>query len=95
MLVAERMETIEKLHNNTDFNNLTYHYKGPTANVDFNNFIDVATLFDEIKSKRRKLVDGEKNQMDFESKLSSTRIGGKKSDKQKNAIKNITNFYDE
>ena len=38
-LVTERMERIEKLHKSIDFNNLTYHYKGPNGNVDFNNFI--------------------------------------------------------
>ena len=39
------MNTIENLHNSIDFNNLSYHDKGPTANVSFNNFIDGATLF--------------------------------------------------
>ena len=34
------------------------------------------------------------NQMEFKSKLSNKRIGGKKSEKQENEIRNITNFYD-
>ena len=37
------MKTKEKLHNSIDFNTLTYHDKGPTASVDFNDFIDVTT----------------------------------------------------
>ena len=44
-LIVERMNTIENLHNSIDFNNLSYHDKGPAANVSFNNFIDGATLF--------------------------------------------------
>ena len=51
-LVAERMETIEKLHNSVYFNNLKCPCKGPTANVNFDGFIDAATLYDVIKSKR-------------------------------------------
>ena len=53
-LVAERMETIEKLNNSIVISNLTYHYKSLAANVDCNNFIDAATIFNEIKSKRIK-----------------------------------------
>ena len=88
------MDTIEKLHNSTDFNNLTYHYKGPKAKVDLNNFIDVAILFDEIKSKRIKSANAKKIKWNFKSRLSNMRIGVKKLDKQENEIKNITNFLD-
>ena len=59
-LVTERMETIEKLHNSINFNNLTYPYMGPIANVSFDDFIDETTLFDMTKSKRVKLADVEK-----------------------------------
>ena len=59
-LVAERMERIEKLRNSIDFNNLTYHYKDPNANVDFSNFIAAATLFDKIESNKIKFHDTEK-----------------------------------
>ena len=76
------MEKIEKLHNRFDFNNLTYHYKGPTTNVDFNNFVDAATHFDEKISNRIKLDDAQKNQKEFISKLSNIEIGGKRSNKQ-------------
>ena len=55
------MERTEELHNSIDFNNLTYYYKGPTENVNFSNFIDTATLFNEIKSNKIKLGDAEKN----------------------------------
>ena len=92
-LVVERMNAIEKLQNRIHFNNLSHHYKGPTANVSLNNFIDAAILFDEIKSSRIELEDEKRNPMDFESKLSNIRIGGKKSDKQDSPINNITNLY--
>ena len=58
-LVVERMEIIGKIHNSIYFNNLTHHYEGPTTNVDFNNFTDVANLFADTKSKRINLVDRE------------------------------------
>ena len=44
--------------------------------------MDATTLFDEIKSIRIKLVDVEKNQMEFKSKLSDIRIGGEKSNRR-------------
>ena len=88
------MDAIEKTHNNINFGNSKYHYKGPTANVNFSNFIDAATLFGEIQSSRINLADEEKNQMDFKSKLSDIRIGGRKSEKQNNEIKNILNLSD-
>ena len=57
-----------------DVKNVTYRYVGLTANVDFDNFIDAATLFDEINSSRIKLThakkkDNNNNQMEFKSKL--------------------------
>ena len=48
------------ISSNYDFGNLIYHYKGPTANVGFNIFVNGATLFDKIKTKRIKLADAEK-----------------------------------
>ena len=67
------------------------HFKGPPKNIDFNDFTDAITLIDDIKSKKIRFEDVEKNQMEFE--LSSVRIGRDKSDKQLREIENITNFY--
>ena len=75
--LLERMETIEKLNNSFDFDNLMYHYKDTAAIEDFNDFVDTATLFGEIKSDEIKPDKEEK--MDFESKLSDIKMGGKKS----------------
>ena len=72
------MKTIEKLQNSVDFNNLIFHYKCPIANLDFNDFVDTATLFGEIRSDEIKLDEAEKNKMDFEWKLSDIKLAGKK-----------------
>ena len=72
---------------------MLYHYKGLTANVNFNDFVDATTL-DEIKSNRIKLADEEKSQMEFKSKLSDIRIEGRKSDKNRSEIENNVNLYD-
>ena len=36
---------------------LIYHYKDPTTNINFNNVIAAATLFDEIKFSRIRLAE--------------------------------------
>ena len=46
-----------------DVKNVTYRYVGLTANVDFDNFIDAATLFDEINSSRIKLTNAKKKKI--------------------------------
>ena len=52
-LVAERIAGgTEKLHNSFNFQNLIYHFKGPTKDKNFNDFIHAETLFDDIKSKK-------------------------------------------
>ena len=71
------MEAIERLPNGIDFYHWTYHCKVPNTNVDFSNFVDAATLFDEIKSNKIKLSDTEKNQTNVKSKLSNNKIGSK------------------
>ena len=47
------------------------HFKGSTEDIDSNDFIDTENLFDNIKLKRIRCEDVEKNQMEFKSKLSS------------------------
>ena len=56
-LVVERTEKIEKLHNSVNFQNLIYHFMGPTKDIYFNDFIDAETLFDDIKSKKIRFGD--------------------------------------
>ena len=81
-LVAERTGEIQKLHSSVNSQNLIYHFKGPTKDIDFNDFIDVETFFDNAKSRKIKFEDVEINQREFELKLSIVEIGGNKSNKQ-------------
>ena len=92
-IVAERTGKIEKCHNSVKFQNLIYPFKGLTKNIDFNNFMDDETFFDDINSKKIGFEDAEKNQMEFQSKLISVRMGGNKSNKSLIQIENIMNFY--
>ena len=87
------MKTIEKLHNSIDFNDLTCHWKAHyTANVDFNIFIDAATLFNKIKFKIIKLVDAKKVKGNLNQNLINIRKERKKSDKQQNETKKYYKF---
>ena len=65
------------MQNNINFEILTYRYKRLTVNVNFNNFIDAASLFSEIRSSRTKVADAEKDQIDFKPKLSDIGMRGK------------------
>ena len=65
------------MQNNINFEILTYRYKSLTVNVNFNNFIDAASPFSEIRSSRTKVANAEKDQIDFKSKLSDIGMRGK------------------
>ena len=75
-----------------NFENLINHFKDPTKEIDFNDFIYPKTVFDDIKSKKRRFGPIEKNQMDFESKLNNIRKSGNKSNKQVSEKGNIPKF---
>lgn len=51
---------IIRLHHRIDFNNLVYHDNVLFFDVNFDNLIDAASVFDGIKSRSIKL-DGAKN----------------------------------
>ena len=48
-LIAERSQEIEKLHISYNLENLIYHFKSFTKDIDFNNFIDAETQFSLYK----------------------------------------------
>ena len=56
---------------------------GSTPDLDFNNFIDAVTSFDDVKSKRTKLSDAEKSQIEVKSKLSKLERGKQTNSKMK------------
>ena len=89
---CEKNVNNRKININIDFNNSTYHYKAPTANLDFNNFIDAATPLDETTSKRLKLADAEKNQVEFKSKLSNIKQRAKNQPNRKMKFKLLRFF---
>ena len=71
---------------------MIYSFKGPTKNTYFNYSIDAEILFDNIKSKKIRFEDVKKNHVEFQSKVSSVKLGGNKSNKQLSEIENDTNF---
>ena len=64
-LVTEITEATEELHKSIEFNNLICHYKGSTANSNYNNFIDAASHFCEIKSNKIKISSCRKHSNGF------------------------------
>ena len=85
---------MHKLHSSVNFDNLLYHYKGPTRDKDFNTYNDAKSLYDMIKNKDITLSHAEENQADLESNLGEIEKGGrsKKSKAQKRVIKILKSF---
>ena len=51
-------------------------FEAPTAVADFNDFIEVETLYGKLKSHKIKWNDSEKDQTDFKSNTSNIETGG-------------------
>ena len=64
-LVKERMNTINKLHESVEYNNLKFEYAGLTKSVSFYEFMDSKELFNKIKSNQIKFNDAQKNKNSF------------------------------
>ena len=78
-LIKERTKAMTKLHSAVEFDNLLYHYKGPTKDKDFSMHNDAKSLFDMIKSEDISLTHAKENQTASESDLSDIKIGVKNS----------------
>ena len=74
---------MHKLHSSVGFDNLLYHYNGPTKGKDFNKYNDAKSLSDIIKNKDISLSHAVENQADLESNLTDIKIGYKTSSVQK------------
>ena len=48
----EKTFEFEKLCNIVNYQSLIYYLKSPNKDIDFNDFIDAETLFDDINSKK-------------------------------------------
>ena len=62
MSLLKKKKTMHKLHSSVEFDNLLYHYKGSTKDIDFGEYDDAKSLFNMIKNKHSSLFDAEKNQ---------------------------------
>ena len=89
-LIKERRKAMSEFHSAVEFDNLLYHYKGPTKDKHFSMCNDAKSLFDMIKNKEISLTHAEENQADLESDLADIKIGSKKILK----IKNVEKFRD-
>ena len=85
---------MHELHSSVKFNNLLYHYKGPTKDKDFSEYNNAKGIFDKIKNKQISLSRAEENQADLKSDLADMKVGGKNKSAQKKVIKNVENFRD-
>ena len=93
-LVSEKIDKIRKLQDSVCFNSLPYNWKNYTKDVNVGDFIDETPLSRDIKSKRKKVADEEKKQIDFTSEMDGIKMRGNKSRKQNTKTKNITNLCD-
>ena len=67
---------MSELHNAVEFDNLSYHYKGPNKDIDFIKYNDAKRLFDIIKNKDTSLSNAGENQECLKSEIPDIKIGG-------------------
>ena len=65
-LIIERRETMHELQSLVKFDNLLYHYRGPTKDKDFSMYNDAKSLFDMIKNKGISSNHAEENEAELE-----------------------------
>ena len=70
---------MNELHDALEFNNLLYHYKSSTKDVNCNSYNDTKSLFNMIKNKDISLINAESNETEFKSKLKNIKINSKTS----------------
>ena len=68
-LADERLEEITKLDKNVNPDDLICKYKGPTADVKFNEFDNALNLIDKIREGEISLADTKNDQIRFKSNL--------------------------
>ena len=89
------MEEIQNLSKQIGFNNLTYHYKSKSIpKKDFIGFKDLLGFYKNIKEGHITLEKSEEKQKEFKSEINEIVKRSKKSEDQKNAIKNIKILYE-
>ena len=88
------MNEILEISREIDFNNLIYHFKGPSPSINFNKFVGPKYTFDQLKNGSKTLLQVEEDQKIFRLELGQITAGKPKdkSNNQKDAIKNVKNF---
>ena len=87
------MEEIQHLSKQINFKNLTYHYNGYATPKTLIVFKGPLGFYKNIKQGYITLEKPEEKQKEFKSEINKIVIGSKKSEDQKNAIKNIKKLY--
>ena len=77
-LANRRVEEIQDLNEETDFNNLTCNYKGDTPSKHFTDFKDPLNFYDDIKEGRITLKKAEEIQEQFRLEYNEIVKGSKK-----------------
>ena len=88
------MEESQDLSKQIDFHNLTYHYKGKTASKLFIAFKGPPGFYKNIREGYITLEKAEEKQKEFKSYINEIVKGSKKSQDQKNVIKNTKTLYE-
>ena len=91
-LISKRKKKMSELYDSVDYNNLNFEYVGPTKNMDFYEYMNSKELFNGIKNNEIKFIEVKSKQDNFLKKLNTVKIG-KKTDEQKEVIKNLEKFY--
>ena len=93
-LVKERALEFSNIKNEIDPNNLVDAFKTDgNEPKDFKNYREPLKLFEDLRDGNINPKEALKNQARFKSDLSEIKIGGNKSQDQKDTTKNISNFF--
>ena len=88
-IVNKRIEEIQDLSEEIDFDNLTYHYKGKNNPKNLIGFKGLLSFYRSIKKCNITLEKAEEQQKEFKLEVKEIVKEGQKSDDQKSAMSNI------
>ena len=64
-LINEKREAMHEFHSSVKFDNLLYHYKGPTRDKNVSMYNDTESLFSMVKDQSISLSRAEENETDL------------------------------
>ena len=71
ILLAKEKTIMSELYDSVDYNNLKFHYVGPTKDVTFYEYMDSKELFNKIKNNKIRFSEVKNKQNEFLNKLSN------------------------